>query len=59
MDLTMVETWDAPPQVGDVATLVGMADGDCVTLEQFSGWAEVLQREFLTRLGSRLPRFYR
>jgi alanine racemase len=59
MDLTMVETRDAPPQVGDIATLVGKADGDCVTLEQFSGWAEVLQRQFLTGLGSRLPRVYR
>jgi len=58
MDLTMIETGDAPPAVGAVATLIGRADDQCVTLEQFAGWAEVLQREFLTGLGNRLPRVY-
>ena len=58
MDLTMIETGDAPPAIGNVATLIGMSGDECVTLEQFAGWGEVLQRELLTGLGSRLPRVY-
>lgn len=58
MDLTMIETGTTPVAVGDVATLVGVAGSDRVSLEQFAGWGGVLQREFLTGLGSRLPRVY-
>ncbi len=58
MDLTMVETGSVPVQLGDVATLVGVSGDDRVTLEQFAAWGGVLQREFLTGLGYRLPRVY-
>ena len=58
MDLTMVETGAAPVQVGDVATLIGSADGQTITLEEFAGWSGVLQRELLTGLGPRLARVY-
>ena len=58
MDLTMIETGPTPVQVGDVATLVGASGSDRVSLEQFAGWGSVLQREFLTGLGHRLPRLY-
>jgi len=58
MDLTMVETGAAGVCVGDTATLVGAADGDRITLEEFAGWSGQLQREFLTGLGARLPRIY-
>ncbi len=58
MDLTMVETGNHPVQVGDVATLIGAADEGRITLEEFSGWSEKLQREVLTSLGPRLPRIY-
>jgi alanine racemase len=58
MDFTMVEVGDAPVQVGDVATLVGEAGGDRITLDEFAEWSGRLQREFLTGLGSRLPRIY-
>lgn len=63
MDLTMIETADAPPSLGDVATLIGTAgeSGEgaaAVMLEQFCEWGDVLQREFLTGLGNRLPRVY-
>ncbi len=44
--------------VGDVATLVGDANGQRTTLEQFAAWSGMLQREFLTGLGARLPRVY-
>ncbi|OLC05998.1 MAG: alanine racemase [Gemmatimonadetes bacterium 13_1_40CM_70_11] len=60
MDLTMVDAAAAAAAVavGDVATLVGDADGHGNTLEQFAAWSGTLQREFLTGLGARLPRVY-
>ncbi|MGH7673706.1 MAG: alanine racemase [Gemmatimonadales bacterium] len=59
MDLTMIDVGDAAVAVGDVATLVGEAAGGRVTLEEFAAWSGELQRELLTGLGPRLPRFYR
>jgi len=58
MDYVMVETGATAVQVGDVATLVGEADGGGgrITLDQFAAWSGELQREFLTGLGARLPR---
>ena len=58
MDYVMVETGGTAVQVGDVATLVGEADGGGgrITLDQFAAWSGELQREFLTGLGARLPR---
>ncbi len=58
MDLTMVEVGGEPAQVGDVATVIGAADGGRITLEEFSGWCGELQRAVLTSLGPRLPRIY-
>jgi len=58
MDLTMVDATTASVTVGDVATLVGDANGQRTTLEQFAAWSGMLQREFLTGLGARLPRVY-
>lgn len=58
MDLTMVDAGAAPVAVGDVATLVGAAGDERVTLEQLASWSGVLQRELLTGLGPRLPRVY-
>src|SRR5207245_844647 len=58
MDMTMVETGDHPVQVGDVATLIGAADGGRITLEEFAGWSDELQRAVLTSLGPRLRRIY-
>lgn len=58
MDYAIVETGETPVRVGDVATLIGAAEGGQTTLEQFAAWSDVMQREFLTGLGSRLPRVY-
>lgn len=58
MDLTMVETGAHHVEVGDVATVIGEADGGRITLEEFAGWGGELQREVLTSLGPRLPRIY-
>jgi alanine racemase len=58
MDYTIVDAGETPVRVGDVATLIGAADGGRITLEQFCSGADVMQREFLTGLGSRLQRIY-
>jgi len=58
MDLTMVETRGHAVTVGEVATLIGESDGGRISLEEFAGWGDQLQREVLTSLGSRLPRIY-
>jgi alanine racemase len=60
MDLTMVETGDHPVQVGDVATLLGEAEGGGgrITLDELAAWSGELQRAVLTSLGPRLPRIY-
>jgi alanine racemase len=60
MDLTMVDVGDGRATVGDVATLVGEADGGGLgnTLDQFAAWSGMLQHELLAGLGPRLPRIY-
>jgi alanine racemase len=60
MDLTMVEIGARPVAVGDVATLIGEAEGEGgqITLEEFASWGDELHREVLTSLGPRLPRVY-
>jgi alanine racemase len=58
MDLAMIDTRDRPVAVGDVVTLIGEANGGRISLEEFSGWSGMLQREVLTSLGPRLPRIY-
>src|SRR2546430_7841157 len=58
MDLTMVDTGDAPVEMGDVATLVGSGDGGTITLGQIAAWSDALPHEFLAGLGARLPRIY-
>ena len=58
MDMTLIETGTLEVQVGDVATIVGEEAKQRITLEEFAGWSGALQREFLTGLGSRLPRMY-
>jgi alanine racemase len=59
MDLTLVDAGDAAVQPGDVATLIGAADGGTITLAECAGWGEMLQHELLTGLGPRLPRVYK
>jgi len=58
MDYVMVEAAGTDAQVGDVATLVGEAEGGRIALHQFAAWSGEQQREFLTGLGTRLPRLY-
>ncbi|HYU90070.1 MAG TPA: alanine racemase C-terminal domain-containing protein, partial [Gemmatimonadales bacterium] len=60
MDLTMVDVGDGRAAVGDVATLIGEADGGGLgnTLDQFAAWSGTVQHELLAGLGPRLPRIY-
>lgn len=59
MDLTIVDVGDAAAQLGDVATLIGAADGGEITLAEFAAWSDTLQHELLAGLGPRLPRVYK
>ena len=56
MDLTIVDTGTLEVQLGDVATIVGEDTKQQITLEEFSAWSGEIVHEFLTGLGSRLPR---
>jgi len=58
MDLIMVDAGDLAVDVGDVATLLGAADGQTLTLAELSAASGVQPRGLLTGLGSRLPRVY-
>ena len=58
MDFTMADAGDTPVRVGDVATLLGEAGGDRITLPQFAEWSGELQHAVLTSLGARPPRIY-
>jgi len=59
MDLTLVDAGEVPVAVGDVATLLGEADGQRITLAELSAASGVQPRGLLTALGPRLPRLYR
>ena len=59
MDLTMVDVGAGRAAVGDVATLIGEADGLGNTLDQVAAWSGALPHELLAGLGPRLPRLYR
>lgn len=56
MDFTMVDVGDAGVAPGDVATLLGGADGMDITLSALAGWCDESQYAVLTGLGRRLPR---
>ena len=58
MDLTLVDAGAVPVEVGDVATLLGEADGQRITLAELSTASGVQPRGLLTALGPRLPRVY-
>ena len=58
MDFMMVDAGDVPVRVGDVATLLGEAGGERVTLAQFAEWSGEVQHAVLTSFGTRPPRIY-
>jgi alanine racemase len=58
MDLTIVDAGDALVVPGDVATLLGAAEGETITLDEWSQASGIQPRRLLTGLGRRLPRIY-
>jgi alanine racemase len=59
MDMTMVDVTEVDCQPGDVATLIGAADGDCLTVAGVASTAELSPYELLTGLRARMPRVWR
>ena len=60
MDFIMIDVGtDERVDVGDVATIIGAAGADEITLDEFAGWADTISYEILARLGPRLERRYR
>ena len=49
---------DLPVRVGEIATLLGEADGQSLTLTEVSEASGVQPRGLTTALGRRLPRLY-
>ncbi|HEY0776440.1 MAG TPA: alanine racemase [Gemmatirosa sp.] len=58
MDMTMLDVTDIPCAVGDVATLVGAADGRVLTVADVAARADVSPYELLTGFALRAPRRY-
>ncbi|HEX8848601.1 MAG TPA: alanine racemase [Gemmatimonadaceae bacterium] len=59
MDMTMVDARETACAPGDVATLIGNAGGDELTVAEVAASAELSPYEMLTGLRSRLRRVYR
>ncbi|GJG87662.1 hypothetical protein tb265_28430 [Gemmatimonadetes bacterium T265] len=58
MDMTMLDVTDIPCAVGDVATLIGAADGRVLTVADVAARGELSPYELLTGLALRVPRRY-
>jgi alanine racemase len=58
MDVITVDVGDSRVGLGDVATLLGEADGESLSLAEVSEASGVQPRGLLTALGRRLPRLY-
>jgi alanine racemase len=57
MDMTVVDITAVPEaEAGDVATLIGSADGATISLDEVAATAETISYEILTGLRPRLPR---
>jgi len=58
MDQFMVNSKNEALEVGDEVVLIGEQDGQSITVEEMSGWAETIPYEILTNLNDRIPRIY-
>ena len=57
MNLMMADVSDIKGvKLGDEVTLIGSSGGDSVSAEQLAGWANSINYEVLSRLGSHIPR---
>ena len=58
MDMTMVDVTDVPCEIGDVATLIGTAGGEAISVAEVAQRAEMSPYELLTGLRARMPRLH-
>ena len=58
MDQFMVNCKSENLNAGAEVILIGAQDGQCITVEEMSIWAETIPYEILTNLNERLPRTY-
>ena len=58
MDQFMVNCKSENLNAGAEVILIGEQDGQCITVEEMSKWAETIPYEILTNLNERLPRTY-
>lgn len=59
MDQCVLDLTDVPDAGrGDVVSLFGTDDGDCVGLDEFATWSGTIAHEALCRIGPRVPRRY-
>ena len=58
MDQFMVNCKSENQKAGAEVILIGEQDGQCITVEKMSHWAETIPYEILTNLNERLPRIY-
>ena len=58
MDQFMVNCKSENLNAGAEVILIGEQDGQCITVEEMSKWAETIPYEILTNLNERLPRIY-
>jgi alanine racemase len=58
MDMTMLDVTGVPCELGDVATLIGCADGGALDVETVAREADISPYELLTGLRGRLHRVY-
>ncbi len=59
MDYLAVDFGDAPACAGDEVTLLGEDGPEKISAEDIADWAGTIPYEVVTRLISRIPRFYR
>ena len=58
MDQFMVNSKDETIEEGDQVVLIGEQNGNSITVEEMSVWAETIPYEILTNLNDRIPRIY-
>ena len=59
MDYIAVNLGDTPAKAGDEVTLIGEDSGEKISAEELARWSGTIPYEIVTRLISRIPRFYR
>ena len=58
MDYTCVDFQGIRPEAGETVTLIGENGNESITAEELASWCGTIPYEIVTRLSSRVPRFY-